>query len=213
MTKPTELDLHDFDKYTNCTFIHGCYIPHNICDDLVDYFDMNSDRHQQGEVYGHNEGKDRLVNDSNVKESTDIHFLPNGQVPQFRERDQLILQDYMGYLNKCIQEYEYKYHQASHMDRYFVAEVINLQKYEPNEGFKAWHCERLGKTQQTRCLAWMTYLNDVPDGGTEFLYQQMTSPAKKGLTLIWPSDWTHTHRGQISPTTKKYILTGWLNYQ
>ena len=174
---------------------------------------MNSDRHEKGQVYGHNEGKDRLVNDLNVKESTDIHFLPNARNPQFRLRDQLILQDYMGYLNKCIQEYEYKYHQASHMDNYSVLEVVNLQKYEPNEGFKQWHCERRGKTQQTRCLAWMTSLNDVPDGGTEFLYQQMTSPAKKGLTLIWPSDWTHTHRGQISPTTKKYILTGWLNYQ
>ena len=213
MNKPTELDVYDFDKYTNCTFIHGCYIPDRICDDLVHYFDENPDRHKQGEVYGHNEGKDRLVNDPNVKESTDIHFLPNGLVPAFRERDQLILQDYMGYLNKCVKEYEYKYHQASHMDSYFVAEVVNLQKYEPNEGFKAWHCERLGRTQQTRCLVWLTYLNDVPDGGTEFMYQKLLSPAKKGLTLIWPSDWTHTHRGQISSTTRKYILTGWFNYQ
>ena len=89
------------------------------------------------------------------------------------------------------------------MDNYSVQEVVNLQKYEPNEGFKECHSERRGKTQQTRCLAWMTYLNDVPDGGTEFLYQQMTSPAKKGLTLIWPSDWTHTHRGVPSPTQDK----------
>jgi hypothetical protein len=29
----------------------------------------------------------------------------------------------------------------------------------------------------------MTYLNDVPDGGTEFKYQKIISPAKKGLTL------------------------------
>ena len=55
----------------------------------------------------------------------------------------------------------------------------------------------------------MTYLNNVPDGGTEFLYQKITTPAKKGLTLIWPSDWTHTHRGQISNEHEKYIATGW----
>jgi hypothetical protein len=33
----------------------------------------------------------------------------------------------------------------------------------------------------------MTYLNDVDDGGTDFLYQKLTTPAKKGLTLIWPA--------------------------
>ena len=58
----------------------------------------------------------------------------------------------------------------------------------------------------------MTYLNDVPAGGTEFMYQKITIPAIKGLTVIWPSDWTHTHRGQISNEYKKYVLTGWFNY-
>jgi hypothetical protein len=199
MTKPTELDLHDFDKYSNCTFIHGCYIPHNICDDLVDYFDMNTDRHEKGRYI-----KGGLTYDINTKESTDIYFQP--------ARDKFILEAYMNYLNQCVMEYEYKYHQASHMDSYFVTESVNLQKYEPCEGYHVWHCERKGTETQSRCLAFMTYLNDVPDGGTEFLYQQICSPAKRGLTMIWPSDWTHTHRGQISPTTTKYILTGWLNY-
>ena len=56
-----------------------------------------------------------------------------------------------------------------------------------------------------RVLAWMTYLNDVPDGGTEFKYQDIIAPAKKGLTLIWPPDFTHTHRGVIAKETK-YII-------
>jgi hypothetical protein len=117
------------------------------------------------------------------------------------------------YLDLCTREYEYKYHQASHMVNYGITELINLQTYKPGGGFKKWHCERAGISQQTRCLAFMTYLNDVVDGGTEFMYQKIISPAKKGLTMIWPSDWTHTHRGQISQTAKKYIITGWLNYQ
>ena len=58
----------------------------------------------------------------------------------------------------------------------------------------------------------MTYLNDVKDGGTEFKYQNLTTPAKKGLTLIWPVYWTHTHRGQISNTQTKYITTGWFDF-
>ena len=58
----------------------------------------------------------------------------------------------------------------------------------------------------------MTYLNNVKDGGTEFKYQNITAPAHKGLTLIWPAIWTHTHRGQISQTESKTIITGWFSY-
>ena len=58
----------------------------------------------------------------------------------------------------------------------------------------------------------MTYLNTVDNAGTEFYYQKLKIPCKKGLTLIWPSDFTHTHKGIINEKKEKYILTGWLNY-
>jgi len=199
--KQIKLKLHDF---PDSSFIHGSYIPEYVCNDLINYFDDNPDRHTPGEVYGSGDNSDRLIENDFMKKSTNINF--------FSDNDGIILSDYMMYLNMCIENYEYKYHQAQHMYSYGITETVNLQKYEPGEGFKSWHCERLGIPQQTRCLVFMTYLNDVPAGGTEFLYQKMTAPAKKGLTLIWPSDWTHTHRGQISQEHKKYIITGWLNY-
>jgi hypothetical protein len=59
----------------------------------------------------------------------------------------------------------------------------------------------------------MTYLNDVPNGGTEFLYQNIKLPAIKGLTTIWPAYWTHTHKGQISKEHEKYIATGWFQFE
>ena len=46
----------------------------------------------------------------------------------------------------------------------------------------------------------------------EFYYQKIKCPAKNGLTLIWPADWTHTHRGVISKKEEKYIATGWITY-
>ena len=58
----------------------------------------------------------------------------------------------------------------------------------------------------------MTYLNTVPDAGTQFKYQQLTTPAEKGLTLIWPPDFSHTHKGQISKKEEKFIITGWLGF-
>jgi hypothetical protein len=32
---------------------------------------------------------------------------------------------------------------------------------------------------------------------------------KKGLTLIWPADWTHFHKGIPAPNEEKMIVTGW----
>ena len=201
MTRPTTLKLHDF---SDESFINGCYMPDHICDDLVKYFDENPDRHYKGRVYGIG---DNTQYNTDFKASTQITFYINQD-----EEDAKIMSEYIKSLNLCIREYEYKYERVKLLATYAITEGIQIQKYEPSEGYKAWHCERYGIVQQTRCFAFMTYLNDVSDGGTEFMHQKLTSPAIKGLTLIWPSDWTHTHKGQISHTHKKYIITGWLNY-
>ena len=87
---------------------------------------------------------------------------------------------------------------------------LNIQHYEPGGGFKIFHCENSTKDTINRHLVFMTYLNDVNDGGTIFKYQNLITPATKGSTLIWPVNWTHTHKGQISGTSEKYIITGWL---
>ena len=95
-----------------------------------------------------------------------------------------------------------------------IGERYNLQKYPVGGGFKVWHCENDVKSMLNydRCLVFMTYLNDVEDGGTEFFHQHLSTPAKKGLTLIWPAYWTHTHRGIVSRLKEKYIVTGWINF-
>jgi hypothetical protein len=64
-----------------------------------------------------------------------------------------------------------------------------------------------------RHLVFMTYLNTVDDEGeTEFWYQRKYIQPRKGRTLIWPAEWTHTHRGIPSQTQDKYIITGWYSY-
>ena len=82
------------------------------------------------------------------------------------------------------------------------------------EGFKNIHFENTFRIKDfTRVLVFMTYLNDVTEGGgTTFTYQDITVKAEKGKTLVWPTDFTHTHVGEVSKTQDKYIITGWLNY-
>ena len=94
-----------------------------------------------------------------------------------------------------------------------VRDGMLIQKYLPNQGFKLWHYENSCANERTvtRQLVFMTYLNDVPDGGTEFYFQNKTIEAKKGKTLIWPAGFTHVHKGQISKKHVKYIITGWIH--
>jgi hypothetical protein len=64
-----------------------------------------------------------------------------------------------------------------------------------------------------RVMAWMTYLNTVEEGGeTYFPTQQAKIKPAKGLTLLWPADWTHLHQGCVAPNETKMIVTGWYDY-
>tara|TARA_B100001750_G_scaffold24442_1_gene16258 strand:- start:810 stop:1421 length:612 start_codon:yes stop_codon:yes gene_type:complete len=201
VARPTNLKLH---KFSNESFINGCYIPENICDDLITYFDNNPERQTSGQMFNETDGN---YVDTNRKDSLDISFW----IYQ-NQKDAQILSRYFFYLDLCRKEYEYKYDRVKYLAKYNIDSYVNIQKYEPSGGYKKWHCERAGFRDANRCLAFMTYLNNVSDGGTDFKYQKTTAPAKKGLTLIWPSDWTHTHKGQVSHTQQKYIITGWYNY-
>lgn len=88
---------------------------------------------------------------------------------------------------------------------------FKLQKTSPGGGYHVWHCESASIDTANRVLAWMIYLNDMPDGEgeTEFYYQKRRINPTKGTMLIWPGHFTHMHRGLTVLTQDKYILTGW----
>ena len=61
----------------------------------------------------------------------------------------------------------------------------------------------------------MTYLNDVDikDGGSTFFsHYGLEIQPRKGLTLIWPAEWTHAHKGNLLKADSKYIITGWMHF-
>ena len=70
----------------------------------------------------------------------------------------------------------------------------------------------MGLNDSHRIMAFMTYLTDTKNAGTEFTYLNWTAPCKKGLTLIWPVDHIYLHRGIISNSEEKMIITGWLGF-
>ena len=95
---------------------------------------------------------------------------------------------------------------------YNLYDEFNIQKYETEEdGFKQWHCEH-GPTARSslRVLAWMFYLNNAKSG-TEFKCYP-TIGGKRGRLAIWPSAWTHVHKGAPNKGLK-YIATGWVSFE
>jgi hypothetical protein len=178
------------------SFMGGWFIPEKLCDDIITYFNNNKNHQEPGKI-----GEKRQL-DFYQKDSTDMYINNNNFNYPFNE--------YQKYLFQVVKNIESRYVDIISQDRYGLVENYNIQYYPPKGGYKVWHCER--HRNVNRNFDFMTYLNDVPDGGTEFKYQKIITQAKKGLTLIWPSDWTHTHKGQISNTNEKYIVTGWLGY-
>ena len=89
---------------------------------------------------------------------------------------------------------------------------INIQYYKAGGGYKKEHNESMANSTAHRIMAFMTYLTDTKDGGTEFTYLNWTAPCKKGLTLIWPVNYPYAHRGVVSEKDDKMIITGWLGF-
>ncbi len=181
------------DKLDN--FIKGWYIDKKICDDLIKFFNRNKEKQKIGKV-----GNGYLPE---IKKSTDLTF-------SIYDEDKTI-KKYANELLKCTTEYIKLYKPLNEiMSSWRIIEPINIQKYKKNEAFFAWHSERLRLSKCDRLLVFMTYLNDVVDGGeTEWFYQKTKIKAEKGLTVIWPVDWNYLHRGCVSKTEEKYIITGW----
>jgi len=181
-------------------FIYGEVINYGVCDDIIAWFEDNESLAIKGQC-----GRDEVQ--PLIKDSTDLTLYLNKN----------LLEDYWGQLDVVCANYINKYPWCEINHEHFRdLQFPNIQRYHPGQGFKQYHCEKTGIQQKChgghRHLVYMTYLNDVPDGGTHFLHQDFYCPAIKGLTIIWPPDWMFMHKGIISQTSTKYIATGWYDY-
>tara|TARA_R110000824_G_scaffold398103_1_gene601773 strand:+ start:1178 stop:1825 length:648 start_codon:yes stop_codon:yes gene_type:complete len=178
-------------------FIGSWYLPNvNICDDIVRVFNTDFFRKAEGTTGG----PFQPIVDKTKKDSIDA---------ELRERPDLA-DNFTANLLAVLEKYKEKFPFANDVETYCV-DSLNIQQYPKDGAYHAWHAEREG--HNFRHLVWMTYLNDIEEGGeTEFFHQKIKVTPRKGLTLIWPVDWTHTHRGLAAPNEEKMIITGWFSF-
>lgn len=189
------MKAHEINSFNN--FICGWYTEDSkLCEDIIDYHKNSSNKYP-----GLTGGGYQPV----FKKSTDVIFRPD--TPTLFNR-------YITHLVKVFSCYAENYPHVSKAGEWGFSENINIQHYAPGEGFYAWHTERFTSIEPivSRHMVFMTYLNNVYDEGqTEFFHQKIAIKPERGLTLIWPVDWTFTHRGIPSKTEHKFITTGWIN--
>jgi prolyl 4-hydroxylase len=194
------VNIHEPNK--NPHFIGAWTIePLSLSDELITYFENNIIKQKLGVVGG--------GLDTDVKNSVDITIRPK----DINNPGNEIFQEYFRKLFECHSNYISQWPFIKTIACRYEIGSFNLQRYMPGQHFKSIHTERSGLSSLHRVFAFMTYLNNVEDGGsTYFSHYDLEIHPKKGLTLIWPAEWTHAHRGNILIKGKKYIITGWINF-
>tara|TARA_A100001201_G_scaffold130147_1_gene115797 strand:- start:132 stop:653 length:522 start_codon:yes stop_codon:yes gene_type:complete len=164
-------------------FIEKYEVPLSICDDLLNYYSKNIEYKS---------------NRTDIKHTIEVQF--------FNDSNSKTILNFFKKLNECVNKYFKKYNLNSDVR---TSIVNKIQHYKTNTGFTNLHYERNYEFYR-RQLVYMLYLNTIVEGGgTEFPYQKISLKAVKGDLIIWPADFTHPHRGIISKTEEKYIVTGW----
>lgn len=180
-------------------------LPKEFCDNAINYFEYASDLSL---VYSRQD-----VNDLTPKGEIDDDtvFLIDDKIREIMLANSDI---YIGFQNAIKQALDVYTNEYSIINRsQFGFFTYRMQRTKVGAGFHMWHHERGRMADSSRFLTVLFYLNDIEDGGeTEFLYIPKRIKPKAGRLVLFPSDYTHTHRGNPPLKETKYIMTTWGQY-
>ena len=172
-----------------------------LCKDIINFFETNIDLQKDGTT---GDGKK-----TELKKTTDINIHPNN----LKEEKFVHIKNYIKSLHNCYLDYQEQWPFLKDKINTVDIPTFNIQRYNPGDHFSHIHTERSSLNSLHRVFAWMTYLNNVDDGGkTHFTHYDLKIKPEIGKTLIWPAEWTHAHRGEILNNGVKYIITGWMHF-
>ena len=173
-------------------------IPLDLCDSIISYYKNNGH-----DVYS-SDVADKENTSLRVSNELILYHNKNATKGLYNKLIDLV----MPITNKWISD-----HSASNNKiKTAYYEDVHILRYEPNKGHYGYHSDDDGPTVDNRLLSIIIYLNDVSTGGeTEFAYIDVP-PIKpsKGDIIVFPSGWTHLHKGNMPISNSKYICVTWL---
>lgn len=180
-----------------------------FCDEIIDWFeeiDANVLKSPEEKVLKDSVGVRDGRGSNGRGNRKDISYFADTDRAPFEQK-------LRGMVNDCAKEYITEYPNLG--EGYHLSNrALKIQKTPPHGGYHVWHHEH-SYDDMSRILVWTLYLNDIPEGEgeTEFLYQGLKVNPKKGRVCLFPSAYTHLHRGNPPYSCDKYIATGWFNAQ
>ena len=220
LTPYRPLNLMKDDKMTKASFgdfiaVWPNFVPKPWCDKIIKYGNAMLDQRLSDKI-------DPFITDvmPPTGDGNDMMYMDGASMykGKHNREDQSFLLNYTDsswttqtnqFLKSCMSHYIDQYSALAKIG--YMSTDIKFQRTKPGGGYHIWHYENGSYFYAQRAIVWMIYLNDVEDGGeTEFLYQKRRIKPTQGTVVLWPSGFTHTHRGGLLCGDKdKYILTGW----
>jgi len=165
----------------------------DVCDELVSYFETNSDKQE----YIDNQGTPTFTQlnvTKNRQELENIHSTLIKTVFQYRD-------------------VYYEYVCRNVFPETHAFEEFRIKRYNVggSERFDS-HVDVQDYSSARRFLSFFWYLNDVGDGG-ETVFTDYEIKPSKGKLIIFPPLWMFPHKGNSPISGTKYILSTYLHYK
>lgn len=175
-------------------------LPHDFCNRVVDLFETNIANARPGGT---------LTGIADHKVSLDIDIV-HGE-PIWAEVDKILFKSVDDVIGKYMDEFA----DCFAMTTQQLGDVgYVVRKYEKGTGFFGTHSDVNGLKSSHRMLAVIWYLNTVDEGGeTKFPHQNISIKPEIGKALVFPTNFTHLHSGEIAVSQPKYMARTFIVYQ
>ena len=154
------------------------------CNDMIKTFNEHPEMHKVG---GFADVSGKLKTDDLRKKDTEIGFDPSYEKNEvWGDKVCFLIDEMAKYINVYIDKYSFpdnifpdkSMNGLAGISPLMIEADFNMQKFEPNEGFKQWHTETVSDRNSYRQIVWSIYLNTINEkGGTEFKFQNHKCPA------------------------------------
>ena len=170
-------------------------LPGDVCVEIIERFEQNPDDQYQGRV------GQQTAEDTDIKRSTDLVV---SDKPHWKDIDRLLFSS----LDRALHEFNnlYPFFKGQFKDMGYSVQRTTAGEYYH------WHIDGGSHEFSHRQLVAIWYLNKLNGSGgtTEFRYQKIKVKPEAGKLILFPSFWTHEHRGQTLQQGSKYIATTWV---
>lgn len=197
----------------NFIYLNPNSIPSELCDDLIQYYYDEKDKHYDGLTRGG-------IN-KNIKDTTDFVIPFNAEPGSRWDKINKFLQNELytnlkSYLDDLKNIPEFSAEQNNGVDyrmfdfQYFTERSFMMQKYEKQKGKYIYHNDFSLDADNHRVITYLWYLTDVEEGGETEIWHSLKIKPEKGKLLLFPSHFAVPHCGLMPISSDKIIITGWL---